>query len=129
MPRRCTVCDYPDRLAIDRSLVERRSTFREIAAARDLSESAVHRHASEHVPAQLTRADDARVAVTANLLLRLLTRLYACADAILARAETAGDDKLALGAIRESGRLLAIGLRAVEVDEIERRLSALEEES
>jgi transposase len=70
MPRRCTVCDHPESHSIDEALVSGES-YRSVAKRFGLSESAVYRHKSEHLPAHLlgakevgevARADDLELA-------------------------------------------------------------------
>jgi transposase-like protein len=70
MPRRCTVCDHPEKHSIDEALVSGES-YRSVAKRFGLSESAVYRHKSEHLPAHLlgakevgevARADDLELA-------------------------------------------------------------------
>jgi hypothetical protein len=55
MPRRCTVCDHPQRHNIDEALVTG-APYRSVAKQFSLSESAVYRHKTEHVPAHLLKA-------------------------------------------------------------------------
>ena len=58
VPRRCTVCDYPERHGIDEALVSG-APYRSVAKRFGLSESAVYRHKSEHLPAHLLKAREA----------------------------------------------------------------------
>jgi hypothetical protein len=55
MPRRCTVCDHPERHSIDEALVTG-APYRSVAKRFGLSESAVYRHKTEHLPAHLLKA-------------------------------------------------------------------------
>jgi hypothetical protein len=55
MPRRCTVCDHPERNGIDEALVSG-TPYRSVAKRFGLSESAVYRHKGEHLPAHLFKA-------------------------------------------------------------------------
>jgi transposase len=55
MPRRCTVCDHPEIHSIDQALVSGES-YRSVAKRFGLSESAVYRHKTEHLPAHLLKA-------------------------------------------------------------------------
>ena len=54
MPRRCTACDHPERHSIDEALVTG-APYRSVAKRFGLSESAVYRHKTEHLPAHLLR--------------------------------------------------------------------------
>jgi hypothetical protein len=55
MPRRCTVCDHRERHSIDEVLVDG-TPYRSVAKRFELSESAVYRHKTEHLPAYLVKA-------------------------------------------------------------------------
>jgi len=55
MPRRCTVCDHIERHGIDEALVSG-APYRSVAKRFGLSESAVYRHKTEHLPAHLLNA-------------------------------------------------------------------------
>ena len=49
MARRCTICDHPERTAIDKALVAG-MPFRKLAARFSVSSSAAFRHKREHLP-------------------------------------------------------------------------------
>jgi hypothetical protein len=55
MPRRCIVCDHLEKHSIDEALVSGAS-YRSVARRFELSESAVYRHKTEHLPAHLLKA-------------------------------------------------------------------------
>lgn len=55
MGRRCTVCDHPDRAAIDRALAGNR-TARSVAKNFGISASAALRHKRDHLASHLARA-------------------------------------------------------------------------
>ena len=59
MSRRCTVCDHPQRHGIDEALVSG-APYRSVAKRFELSESAVYRHKTEHLPALLLKAKEAQ---------------------------------------------------------------------
>jgi hypothetical protein len=117
MPRRCTVCDHPERHGIDEALVNA-APYRSIAKRFELSESAVYRHKTEHLPAHLLKAKDAEEAARAGDLLDQVRNLQAHALDILKRAEEAGDLRTALAAISQArGNLELLGKLAGELDE------------
>jgi hypothetical protein len=68
MPRRCTVCDHPERHVIDEVLVTG-APYRSVAKRFELSESAVYRHKSDHLPAHLVKAKEAEEVAKADDLL------------------------------------------------------------
>ena len=90
MPRRCTVCDHPEKHSIDEVLVTG-APYRSIAKRFRLSESAVYRHKTEHLPANLLKAKEAEEVAQADDLLDQVRYLQAHALDILDRAEKAGD--------------------------------------
>jgi hypothetical protein len=112
MPRACTVCRHADREGIDRELVEGRSSIRDIARRFATTKDAVARHRS-HVPASLAKAGAAAEVARGDSLLEQVRQLVADARRIQGVAETAGDHRTALGAIREQGRVLELVARLV----------------
>jgi len=57
MPRRCTICDHPNREAIDQGLIAGQA-LRDIAGHFRLSKSALARHKESHAPPALTTDTD-----------------------------------------------------------------------
>ena len=68
MPRRCTVCDHPQRHSIDEALVTG-APYRIVAKRFRLSDSATYRHKSEHLPAHLLKAREVEEVAQADVLL------------------------------------------------------------
>jgi hypothetical protein len=101
MPRSCTVCEHPEREAIDRALVGDASN-RSIASLYDVSEAAVRRHKSNHLPAKLVMAQQAEEVAEADELLDQVRDLQARTLAILEAAEGSSQHRTALSAIREA---------------------------
>jgi hypothetical protein len=117
MPRRCTVCDHPERYGIDEALVTG-APYRSVARRFELSESAVYRHKTEHLPAHLLKAREVEEVAQADHLLEQVRNLQAHALNILERAEKAGDLRTALAAIYQArGNLELLGKLAGELDE------------
>lgn len=107
MPRVCSVCQHPERDAIDRELVTAAGTLRGIEKRYGPSDSAVLRHA-RHLPADLLRATEVATVARADTLLAQVAELTAAARRILAEAEAAGDRRGALDAIRTAGQVLTL---------------------
>ncbi len=117
MPRRCTVCDHPESHGIDEALVTG-APYRSVARRFELSESAVYRHKTEHLPAHLLKAREVEEVAQADHLLEQVRNLQAHALNILERAEKAGDLRTALAAIYQArGNLELLGKLAGELDE------------
>jgi hypothetical protein len=117
MPRRCTVCDHPERHSIDEALVSG-TPYRSVAKRSGLSESAVYRHKTEHLPAHLLKAREVEEVAQADDLLEQVRHLQAHALDILECAEKAGDLRTALAAISQArGNLELLGKLAGELDE------------
>src|SRR5919107_4044113 len=117
MPRRCTVCDHPERHSIDEALVTG-APYRSVAKRFELSESSVYRHKIEHLPAHLLKAREVEDVAQADDLLEQVRHLQAHALNILERAEEAGDLRAALAAISQArGNLELLGKLAGELDE------------
>jgi hypothetical protein len=117
MPRRCTVCDHPETHSIDETLVTG-APYRSVAKRFGLSESAVYRHKTEHLPAHLLKAKEVEEVVQADGLLEQVRHLQTHALDILGRAEEAGDLRTALAAISQArGNLELLGKLAGELDE------------
>jgi hypothetical protein len=117
VPRQCTVCDHLERHGIDEALVSG-GPYRSVAKRFKLSESAVYRHKTEHLPAHLSKAREAEEVARADDLLEQVRHLQSHALNILERAEEAGDLRIALAAISQArGNLELLGKLAGELDE------------
>jgi len=117
MPRRCTVCDHPGRHGINEALVSG-APYRSVAKRFGLSESAVYRHKTEHLPAHMLKAREVEETARADDLLEQVRNLQTHALVILERAEKAGDLRTALAAISQArGNLELLGKLAGELDE------------
>src|SRR5215207_6577550 len=117
MPRRCTVCAHLQRQDIDELLVSG-APYRSVAKRFGLSESAVYRHKTEHLPAHLLKAREVEEVAQADDLLAQVRHLQGRALDILERAEKAGDLRTALAAISQArGNLELLGKLAGELDE------------
>src|SRR5215212_4881750 len=117
MPRSCTICEHPEREAIDRALVGDASN-RSVASLYDVSEASVRRHKSNHLPAKLAKAQEAEEVSRADDLLRQLRALQSKTLTILLRAEGAGDLRTALSAAREArGNVELLAKLSGELDE------------
>ena len=101
MPRRCTVCDHPQREEIDKQLVCG-EPYRTIADRFRLSKTALLRHKESHIPDALVEAQDAGEAAQADDLLSQVKALQSEAQSILGEARAAGDLRTALRGIGQA---------------------------
>jgi hypothetical protein len=101
VPRSCTICEHPDREAIDEALVGGASN-RSVASLYDVSEAAVRRHKANHLPAKLVMAQAAEEVAQADDLLGQMQDLQSRTLAVLEAAETTNQHRTALSAIREA---------------------------
>ena len=103
MPRTCTVCRHPDRGAIDTDLAAGAAGYRNISERHGLSLAALSRHAATHLPAHLSRAEDARDTAEAGAVLERLVGHEAALSRMFDAAVAAGDVR---GACAVSARML-----------------------
>jgi transposase-like protein len=113
MPRRCTVCDHTERHGIDEALVSG-APYRGIAKRFGLSESAVYRHKSEHLPAHLLKASEVEEAAQADDLLSQVRDLQSRTLAILEEAHDSGEHRTALLAIGQARANLEFQARLLQ---------------
>ena len=107
MPQTCSICLHSERDAIDAELLSGTAN-RRIATQYSLSEAAVRRHRKSHLPAELIQAQEAQAVAQADDLLAQVVSLKDKALKILGQAETEGDLRTALAAIRETRSTLEL---------------------
>ena len=100
MSKTCSICSHSEREAIDQQLVGGMS-LRKLAEQTGTSSTALHRHKTDHLPAALVKGKDAEEVAHGDSLLDQLQSLQSKALGILTKAESTGDFRSALGAIRE----------------------------
>ncbi len=117
MARTCTVCTHPHREQIDRALLSGEANT-SLSSVFAVSEQALRRHKSSHLPAKLVMAQAAEEVAQADTLLEQVRDLQRRALEILDKAEEAGELRTALGAIREArGNLELLAKLLGELDE------------
>lgn len=106
---RCTVCNHPDRDAIDRDLTLGARTQAEIAELVGVHPSTVSRHYRNHAQPRLatSMATDTSNIVLGNLIAEH-DRLHGIALEILARALADGDLRLGRDMVAEIRKLLVV---------------------
>ena len=108
MPRVCTVCRHDERREIDRQLVSRAFSYRDIARQFGVSKDAVSRHVKEHLPELLTRAHEAEQLAEADKPLTDIRKIQVQTLLMLQEAEKSGDLRTALAAVREARNNVAL---------------------
>jgi hypothetical protein len=106
----CTICQHPQRPAIDQALIAGSATLATLSQEYGLSTSALHRHKA-HLQAKVSRAQDR---LQDNLRQGCLFWLSQAAEMAMQTAKAAqaeGNGKLVLQAIRQGTRLLTIILK------------------
>jgi hypothetical protein len=117
MARTCPACQHPDCQSIDQALVDGRP-YRDIARQFGTSKDALVRHKAEHVPEALSKAQDAQEAAHGDDLLAQVRQLQAKANALLDKAEAAGDFRTALAGIGQARACLELLAKLLgELDE------------
>jgi hypothetical protein len=101
MPQVCTICRHRRRQEIDEALLAG-DPLRSIADRYGLSKTALIRHKSDHLPAQLVKAKGAAEVLSADLLHNRLEELRQETLCVLRLAKKARDNRTLLAAI---GRL------------------------
>ena len=118
MARTCKCCAHPRRAELDRELVANQRPYRSIAQDFAVSPDSVFRHQRDHLPKLLLQAEGAKDIAQADDLLAQLKQLNGKARELAAKAESAGDYRTALMAIRELTRLLELTAKLTgELDE------------
>ncbi|MGI6308457.1 MAG: hypothetical protein ACOX1X_07690 [Dethiobacteria bacterium] len=105
--RKCTICEHAKVNEINKALLAGDS-FRNIAKRYGVSTAALHRHKSNHIPAALTQAREAKEVAQADNLLAQVQELQAKALSILRQAEAAGELRTALQGVREARSCLEL---------------------
>src|SRR4051794_26958578 len=103
MSRRCTVCDHPEREALDRALALDTAGFRRIAKRFGLGEASLFRHAVRHLPATLVQSLDIERACRAESLALDLLALRDRVAMAIDRAD--GSDAALLRAVAEARKI------------------------
>lgn len=98
--RVCTICEHPERDAIDAELTRVESSY-SIAARFDVSASAVQRHAKRHLSPALAVMQTAGQAESRATLLDRVEGLIARAEAMFAVASGEGKASQALDLLKE----------------------------
>lgn len=108
MARRCTVCDSPRRLDIDRDLATNRDSFRTIADRHAVNSSSLKRHKAEHLKPSLRDKAAQSQSLNADRLLEKLAGYLDAADHAIADAQKTGDLKGTAALIRSAAEVVKL---------------------
>jgi hypothetical protein len=108
---RCTICDHPERKAIETALAV--SSERAISSRWHVGRTAVQRHRTNHVAPAVARAVATRADLSAEALVQRLADLLERCDRAMEKAENKNDLKALGGLIRESRELVVTVGRTV----------------
>ncbi len=128
--RTCSICNHPERSEIDKALVTRSTSYRNVSERYGVSVGALSRHKANHLPrlVEAAKASEAAQAVTSCVaLIDELDRLLSRSLAILEAAEETGQLRVALQAIREARETIKICADLAVTAELEERVEELEE--
>ena len=108
MARNCTVCTNDKLDEINRALCDPNTVLGRVASQYGLGRESLRRHKASHLPAHLAQAQAAQEVAQADDLLAQVRGLQARTLAILGKAESADDLRVALQAIGEARRNLEL---------------------
>src|SRR5215218_11398163 len=109
MPRTCTVCSHVRRDEIERELVNRTSTYRDIARQYSVSKDAVSRHvASGHIAERLKKAKDEEDVRAALDVLGQLKAINTACFSVLKNARKSSEPEVVLKAVDRIQRQLEL---------------------
>lgn len=107
MPRTCTICNHPEREAINHALIAG-EPLRNIAERFATSTTSLARHKAAHLPRTLAEAHQEVKAAHSDDLLGQIETLQQKTLSILSKAEAMNDHVIALKAIGEARRNLEL---------------------
>lgn len=108
MPQRCRVCYSTDRGKIDRALVGQEGSVRAIAKKFGVSRQSLDRHRLSHLPRVLVTASQAHENTRADDLMTKAEALEIDARRLLAKAESLGELRTSVAAVRELTRIVEL---------------------
>lgn len=129
MPRLCSVCAHPARVWIDSDLLAHQASYRVIARHYGVHWDALQRHERTHLGQSFRQSQEAQALMHTDRLVARIEQLEGAVDRVLARGETAGDDHLALRAVKEAPANVETLSRIGVMGDLERRVALLEQPS
>ena len=108
MGRHCTICEHPERGAIDADVVAGNTSLNKIARRYGVSPDALRRHRVRHLSPALAAMREAEEAEREAALQQRIERLIERTERLLRAAEEDGRAQAALAAVRELRSLLEL---------------------
>jgi len=99
MAQKCTVCNHPNAAEINERLIDK-VPLETLSKIYGVTVAALHRH-KKHIPAQLTKAQEAKETAAADSLMGRITALNMKAEHIYSEALKAENLNAAISAVRE----------------------------
>jgi primosomal protein N' len=99
LAQKCTVCNHINAAEINKKLIEK-IPLETLSKAYGLSVTALHRH-KKHIPAHLTKAQEAKETAAADSLMNRVAGLNTKAEEIYSKALEADNLTAAVAAVRE----------------------------
>jgi hypothetical protein len=94
----CNICIHPNRLAIDKKIVEGCNLSR-LSTLFGVEYHSLYNHAQHHIPRSLARAMEKKLMIEGNELMEIITRIVQRAEDIFIRNYNKEKDLLALKAL------------------------------
>ena len=116
MPRVCSICTHPQRVAIDRALTEMSDSNRRIASQYDVSERAIRDHKANHLKVRMLKAVEKREEADIRTAIDVVGQLKAingAALSVLKEARETRDGDLALKAIDRIQRQIELQAKLI----------------
>lgn len=107
MSRRCAICSHPQRLEIERRIIQGASRA-EISRTYGMSATAVNRHELNHIPQLLIKARDVATVASADVLIAELKGLKDTAEEIMLQCKEDKNYRAALYAIQQLKGLIEL---------------------
>ena len=102
MTQKCSICKHPKATEINRALIKGDS-IRDIALQYNVGHMSLHRHQKAgHIPATIAKFEEAKKIAQGEDLLRYTKALLGRTISYMNQAESAGDLRTAISAVREA---------------------------
>jgi hypothetical protein len=101
----CTICNHPERQAIDLALLDRTATLTQLSQQYQLSKSALHRH-KQHLLKKMSQAQNLFHDLLRESYLFMLNKFLGLVWGIAQEADAAGNSRQQLQAVRQGTAIM-----------------------